>query len=79
MLKIVIEVITYYHLINEVITYYHLIKRDGLIKKDRFLKKGIKPKDLWKTLKSLRLHNEIYSCEVNALKINNTIEHDANS
>ena len=37
-----------------------------------------KPKDLWKTLKSLGLPNKISSCEVSALKINNTVEHDAN-
>ena len=38
-----------------------------------------KPKDLWKALKSLGLPNKISSCEVSALKINNTAEHDANS
>ena len=38
-----------------------------------------KPKDLWKALKSLGLPNKISSCEVNALKINNTVEYDANS
>ena len=37
-----------------------------------------KPKDLWKALKSLGLPNKISSCEVSALKINNTVEHDAN-
>ena len=38
-----------------------------------------KPKDLWKTLKSLGLPHKISSCEVKGLKINNTVEHDANS
>ena len=38
-----------------------------------------KPKDLWKALKSLGLPNKISSCEVSALKINNAVEHDANS
>ena len=38
-----------------------------------------KPKDLWKALKSLGLPNKISSCEVSALKINNTVEHDSNS
>ena len=38
-----------------------------------------KPKDLWKALKSLGLPNKISTCEVNALKINNTVEPDANS
>ena len=38
-----------------------------------------KPKDLWKALKSLGLPNKISSCEVSALKINNTVEHNANS
>ena len=37
-----------------------------------------KPKDLWKALKSLRLPNKTSSCEVSALQINNTVEHDAN-
>ena len=34
-----------------------------------------KPKDLWKALKSLGLHNKLSSCEVSALKIDNTVEH----
>ena len=44
-----------------------------------------KPKDLWKGLKTegtksaLGLPNKISSCEVSALKINNIVEHDANS
>ena len=38
-----------------------------------------KPKDLWQALKSLGLPNKISSCKVSALKINNTVEHDANS
>ena len=56
-----------------------------MIKRDRFfwnkkLSESIgKPKDLWKALKSLGLPNKISSCEVSALKINNTVEHDANS
>ena len=37
-----------------------------------------KPKDLWKALKPLGLPNKISSCEVSALKINNTVEHDGN-
>ena len=37
------------------------------------------PKDLWKALKSLRSPNKVSSCEVKALKINNTVDHDANS
>ena len=32
-----------------------------------------------KVLKSLGLPNKISSCEVSALKINNTVEHDAKS
>ena len=36
-----------------------------------------KPKDLWKTLKSLGLPDKISSFQVSALKINNTVEHDA--
>ena len=39
----------------------------------------VKPKYLWKALKSLGLPNKISSCEVSALNINNTVEHDANS
>ena len=38
-----------------------------------------KPKDLWKTLRSLGLSSKTSSCEVNALKINNKVEHDLNS
>ena len=38
-----------------------------------------KPKDLLKVLKSLELPNEVSSCEVSALKINNTVEHGADS
>ena len=38
-----------------------------------------KPKDLWKTLKSLGLLNKSYFCEVSTMKINNTVEHDVNS
>ena len=38
-----------------------------------------KPTDLWKALKSLGLPDETSSFEVNALKTNNTVEHDANS
>ena len=37
-----------------------------------------KPKDLCKALKSLGLPNKISSCDVSALKTNNTVEHDAN-
>ena len=36
-------------------------------------------KDLWKAFKSLGLPNKDSSCEVSAVKINNTVEHDANS
>ena len=55
-----------------------------MIKRDRFWKKKLsesigKSKDLWKALKSLGLPNKISSSEVSALKINNTVEHDANS
>ena len=38
-----------------------------------------RPKDLWKALRSLGLHSKTSSCEVNALKINNEVEHDFNS
>ena len=38
-----------------------------------------KPKDLWKALRSLGLPSKTSSCEVNALKINNKVEHDFNS
>ena len=33
-------------------------------------------KDLWKAIKPLRLPNKVSSCEVKALKINNTVEHN---
>ena len=35
-----------------------------------------KPKESWKTLKSLGLPNKIASCEVSALKVNKTVQHD---
>ena len=37
-----------------------------------------KPKELWKVLKSLGLPNKISLCEVSALKINKTVQHDKN-
>ena len=37
-----------------------------------------KPKEKWKALKSLGLPNKIYSCEVSALKVNKTVQHDKN-
>ena len=37
-----------------------------------------KPKDLWKALKSLGLPNKMSSCEVSALKMNNTFDYVAN-
>ena len=37
-----------------------------------------KPKELWKALKSLGLPNKTSSCEVTALKVNKTIQHDTN-
>ena len=38
-----------------------------------------KPKDLWKALRSLGLPSKTSTCEVNALKVKNTVEHDINS
>ena len=38
-----------------------------------------KPDGLWKAVKFLGLPNKISSCEVSALKINNTVENDGNS
>ena len=38
-----------------------------------------KPNYLWKVLKSQGLPNKVSSCEITALKINNTVEHDGNS
>ena len=37
-----------------------------------------KPKELWKALKSLGLPKKISSCEVSALKVNKTVQHDTN-
>ena len=53
-------------------------------KKGQFFFKKIsksigKLKDLWKALNSIGLPNDIFSCEVSALEINYTVEHDANS
>ena len=41
--------------------------------------KKIESKDLWNVLKFLGLPNKISSCEVSALKVNNTVEHNADS
>ena len=38
-----------------------------------------KPKDLWKALRSLGLPSKTSSCDVNALKIKNTVEHNVGS
>ena len=37
-----------------------------------------KPKKLWEVLKSLSLPNKTSSCEVSALKVNKTVQHDTN-
>ena len=37
-----------------------------------------KPNELWKALKSLGLPNKTSSCEVSALKVNKTVQHDTN-
>ena len=37
-----------------------------------------KPKELWKALKSLGLPNKTSSCEVSALEVNKTVQHDTN-
>ena len=37
-----------------------------------------KPKELWEALKSLGLPNKTSSCEVSALKVNKTVQHDTN-
>ena len=50
-----------------------------LIKRDLWGRTIGNPKDLWKALKSLGLPNKLSSCEVKALKINNTVEHHVNS
>ena len=58
-------------------------KKWFLIKRGFFENKSTeyigKPKDLKKALKSLGLPNKVFSCEVKASKINNTVEHDVNS
>ena len=38
-----------------------------------------KPKGVWKALRSLGLPSKTSFCEVNALKIRNTVEHDVDS
>ena len=37
-----------------------------------------KPKELWKALESLGLPKKISSCEVSALKVSKTVQHDTN-
>ena len=54
-----------------------MIKRDRFFWKKKLSESIGKPKDLWKTLKSLGLPDKISSFQVSALKINNTVEHDA--
>ena len=54
-------------------------KRLFFEKKKKFSESIDKPKELWKALKSSGLPNKISSCEVSALKISNTVVHDANS
>ena len=38
----------------------------------------VKPKELWKALKSLGLPNKTSSCEVSVLKVNKTVQYDTN-
>ena len=47
-------------------------KKRALLQNELFESTG-KPKDLWKALKSLGLSCKVSSCEVKALKINNTV------
>ena len=46
---------------------------------NKFTKSIGKPKDLWKVLRPLGLPSKTSSCEINALKIKNTVECDVNS
>ena len=51
-------------------------------KKDYFENKSNecigKPKKLWKALQSLGLPKKISSCEMSALKVNKTVQHETN-
>ena len=55
-----------------------------ITKKEHFFENKLtessgKPEDLWKALRSLVLPCKSSSCEANALKIKNTVEHDVDS
>ena len=61
-------------IIQQDINYKKMIfnKKRALFQNKLFESTG-KPKDLWKALKSLGLSYKVSSCEVKALKINNTV------
>ena len=46
---------------------------------NKLIESSCKPKDPWKGLRSLVLPSKIFSCEADALKIKNTVEHDVDS
>ena len=46
---------------------------------NKLTESSCKPKDPWKGVRSLVLPSKIFSCEADALKIKNTVEHDVDS
>ena len=56
-----------------------LSTKKGAFFENKLTESIVKPKDLWKALRSLGLPSKTSSCEANALKINSKVEHDFNS
>ena len=56
-----------------------VIKKKRAFFENKLTKSIDKAKDLWKALGSLGLPSKTSSCEVNASKIKNAVEHDFNS
>ena len=46
---------------------------------NKLTESSCKPKDPWKGVRTLVLPSKIFSCEADALKIKNTVEHDVDS
>ena len=56
-----------------------IFNKNRIIFRKNLSKSIVTPKELWMVLKSLGSSNESSSWETSALKINNTVEHNANS
>ena len=56
-----------------------IINRERTFFENKLTESIGKRKDLWKALRSLGLPSKTSSCEVNALKMKNTVEQDVDS